>query len=142
MIAGHCKFHPEEYKISVTELLGKASILYSRRMTNHSKSIVAGYNPIAKSTSGFHRVATNSNESLKRNAAGSFKCEVETADFESIPDEQKWILFKMKKNPQDENPHGFLSKILFNDDPKIVEGWDIMPNPSFPGIQILGRSRL
>lgn len=156
---GHYKFHPEEYKMAVTELLGKASILYSQRMVNHSKSIAAGHNPIAKSISGLHKVATNSNESVKRIAAGptdlSFMYHHETEDFESIPDEQKWALFQMKKNPPDEYPHGVLSKIFFDAYvPKTVEDWDIIPNPPSPGtlhvhkrhrsnpIKCLRRSRL
>lgn len=159
MIVGHYKFHPEEYKIAVTVLLGKASILYSQRMVNHSKSIAAGCNSIAKSISVLHKVATSSKECVKRIAARptdlSFKYHHETEDFESIPDEQKWSLFQMKKNPPDENPHDVLSKIFFDAYvPKTVEGWDIKPNPSFPGtlqvhkrhlsnpIKCLRRSRL
>ena len=65
--AGHYKFHPEEYRAAVTELLKKASVLYmSRRQLNGYDVGTSEHSDTPPSTSNLPRTAASSVGRLRR----------------------------------------------------------------------------
>jgi len=65
--AGHYKFHPEEYRAAVTELLKKASVLYmSRRQLNGYDVGTSEHSDTPPSTSNLPRTDASSVGRLRR----------------------------------------------------------------------------
>ncbi|XP_077237652.1 uncharacterized protein LOC143879256 [Tasmannia lanceolata] len=133
---GHLRHYPIDYKAAVTELLEKASSIYSERVQklNEERRGMA-CNQISESVYNLHKAAVSSNKSLCRVAHGpsdhffmpSSVEYHEGKDVGSIQDEQKERLIH-RQNPPSLSAHSVLGKILFDVCvPKNIEDWDLKP---------------
>ncbi|XP_042506676.1 uncharacterized protein LOC122083072 [Macadamia integrifolia] len=141
---GHYKHYPTDYKAAVSELLGKASLVYSRRiqqLEGERMGMEGTHDEISESICNLRKAGKSSNQSLRRVALGpsdhfflpSSVEYHEGRDVGSVQDEQKEGLIHMQ-NPPTINAHGVLGQILFDVCvPKNIEGWDIKPPGVFNG---------
>ncbi|KAI3912180.1 hypothetical protein MKW92_005367 [Papaver armeniacum] len=156
---GHYRQYPADYKAAVTELLGKAALIYSRRLDklegdkmriegNHvgvSESIYNLQKATATSCESFRRVAIDPSDHFFLPSS----VEHEDRGMGSMQDERKEELIHLQKLPA-LNAHGVLGQILFDVCvPKNIEGWDMKPSSSssrksspFNPIKCIRRSRL
>ncbi|XP_010275591.1 PREDICTED: uncharacterized protein LOC104610588 isoform X2 [Nelumbo nucifera] len=133
---GHYRHYPTDYKAAVTELLGKAALVYSRRiqqLEGERMGVEGLHDGISKSICTPRKAAASSSQSLSRVAIGPsdhsfFPSSVEYQegrDVGSLQDEQKEGLIHVQ-NPPSINAYGVLGQILFDVCvPKNIEGWDI-----------------
>ncbi|KAL5714208.1 hypothetical protein ACHQM5_016199 [Ranunculus cassubicifolius] len=142
---GHYKHYPTDYKAAVTELLGKAALVYSRKiqkLQEYAEGMAT--DEIKESICNLRKAAMCSSQSLLRVA-------VEPSDHFFLPGlnesrESKEVgsttdkegLFHLQ-NPPAINAHGIIGQILFDVCvPKNIEGWDIKPSSSLNGRQSFG----
>ncbi|XP_043709796.1 uncharacterized protein LOC122658760 [Telopea speciosissima] len=141
---GHYKHYPTDYKATVSELLGKAALVYSRRIQQleGERMGMEGTNDgLSESIYNLRQAGKCSNQSLRRVALGpsdhfflpSSVEYHEGRDVGSVQDEQKEGLIHLQ-NPPTINAHGVLGQILFDVCvPKNIEGWDIKSPGAFNG---------
>ncbi|OQU83838.1 hypothetical protein SORBI_3005G187200 [Sorghum bicolor] len=137
---GHYKFHPEEYRAAVTELLKKASVLYmSRRQLNGYDVGTSEHSDTPPSTSNLPRTAASSVGSRLRRAP------IDPTDQFFLPSSMEY--HESSEGPQPElfnmpsleslSLHGVLGQVLYDVCvPKNVEGWDLKPSASMNGRHI------
>ncbi|KAG8094238.1 hypothetical protein GUJ93_ZPchr0012g20494 [Zizania palustris] len=127
---GHYMLHEAEYRGAVNDMLRKALITFCHRSQLNATGDQE--HNIAHSVCSLHKVAANSNESLRRVANSpsdhfflpSSKDHNQSREPDSLIDEQRPQLF----HPPSMEPQGVLGQILFDVCvPKNVEGWDIKP---------------
>ncbi|XP_052203226.1 uncharacterized protein LOC127808693 isoform X2 [Diospyros lotus] len=140
---GHYRHYPIDYKAAVTELLGKAAVIYShriRQLEGEGMGFEGTQNEITEPFFKLKRAATNSNK-IQRVAlevndpflAPSSQEYHEDRAIGSVQDENKEGLIHMPSSPGI-NAHGVLGQILFDVCvPKNVEDWDIRSSPSLKG---------
>ncbi|KAF3338055.1 hypothetical protein FCM35_KLT18642 [Carex littledalei] len=161
---GHYKYHPDEYRSCVSDLLQKAAIVYSsrRELNGQSAGLVESSNSLPNSILNLHRTASTFNERLKRSP-------IHPADQYTLPSSMEYEENQEETKPgllQTESAlnfklSGVLGQILFDvSDPQDVEGWDLnlhLPingrnshvfpnlhpnNPGFNPMKYIRRSRL
>ncbi|KAF0908706.1 hypothetical protein E2562_028143 [Oryza meyeriana var. granulata] len=141
---GHYMLHEAEYRDAVNDTLRKALVTFCHRSQLNSTSDQEY--KIAHSVCSLHKVAANSNESLRRVANSpsdhfclpSSKGHNESRDPDSLIDEQR----RQLSYPPSMEPQGVLGQILFDVCvPKNVEGWDIKPTVSTNGRLTLASAR-
>ncbi|XP_010269196.1 PREDICTED: uncharacterized protein LOC104605936 isoform X1 [Nelumbo nucifera] len=135
---GHYRHYPTDYKAAVTELLGKAALVYARKIQQLEGERMGeerSYDDISESICTLRKVAVSSNQSLRRVAIGpsdhfflpSSVDYQEGRDVGSVPDERREGLVHVQ-NPPRINAYGVLGQILFDVCvPKNIEGWDVKP---------------
>ncbi|KAJ4963767.1 hypothetical protein NE237_023706 [Protea cynaroides] len=133
---GHYKHYPTDYKAAVIELLGKAALVYSRRiqrLEGERMDMEGTHDEISESICNLRKAGKSSNQSLRRVALGpsdhfflpSSVEYHESRDVGSVEDERKEGLIHLQ-TPPTINAHGVLGKILFDVCvPKNIDGWDI-----------------
>ncbi|PSS31414.1 Protein translocase subunit SecA like [Actinidia chinensis var. chinensis] len=138
---GHYQQYPIEYKGAVTELLGKASVVYShriRRLEGVGMGLDGPQDEISEPFYQLKKDVINSNKNFQRvalelNDHFFLPTSVEYHEDRvvgSVQDEHKEGLFHLP-NPPSINAHGVLGQILFDACvPKNVEGWDVRLSPS------------
>ncbi|XP_048226783.1 uncharacterized protein LOC8278897 [Ricinus communis] len=138
---GHFRQYPVDYKAAVTELLGKASTVYSqriRRLEGEGMSVEGGHDEISEPMSDLRKAAASPSQSFRGvtiqpsdhfympSSVGYY----EGRDGGSLQDEQKEGLIHLPSPPKI-NAHGVLGQILFDVCvPKNVEDWDIRSSTS------------
>ncbi|KAL6956653.1 hypothetical protein U1Q18_005659 [Sarracenia purpurea var. burkii] len=137
---GHYLHYPIDYKAAVTELLGKASVIYSHRIRQLEGEEGMGFEtPQFEISEPFYQLkkaAINSRKSFQRAA-------LELNDHFFVPSSVEYHEERTVRSVQDEqglihlpdppsiNAHGVLGQILFDVCvPKNVEGWDVRSSPS------------
>ncbi|KAK9112806.1 hypothetical protein Scep_020325 [Stephania cephalantha] len=136
---GHYKHYPTDYKAAVTELLGKAALVHSRRVQKlgDARGVEQFSDEISESICNLRKAALTSSQSLLRVAIepnehflpGSMEVH-EDRDVGSANDGRREGLIHLQK-PPGINAHGMLGQILFDVCvPKNIEGWDIKPSAS------------
>ncbi|KAJ4966895.1 hypothetical protein NE237_018744 [Protea cynaroides] len=148
---GHYKHYPTDYKAAVNELLGKAALVYSRRIQQLEGERMGSegtHDALSESIFNLRKAGKSSNQSLRRVALGPsdhFLSSVEyheDRDVGSVQDERKEGLIHLQ-NPPTINAHGVLGQILFDVCvPKNVEGWDIKSPGAFNGQPFTSRRHL
>lgn len=141
---GHYRHYPLDYKASVSELLAKATLIYSQRtqqLKGNRISLEGMHGEISEPICELRKAAVSSNESLYGLALepsdqfflpNSMEY-CEGKDIGSIQDKHKEGLIHLP-SPPSVNAHGVLGQILFDVCvPKNVEGWDIRPSSSLNG---------
>ena len=167
VFTGHYRHYPIDYKAAVTELLGKAAALYSRRIQQLEGKRMGSareHDEISEPISNISKTALSPNQSFRGTPlvqSDNFLLPssieyYEGRYFGSVQEEQKEGLIQLP-HPPSINVHGVLGQLLFNVCvPKNVEGWDIgsldslsrRPYPSsrrnshFNPIKCIRRSRL
>ncbi|PSR99759.1 Transmembrane protein like [Actinidia chinensis var. chinensis] len=138
---GHYRQYPIDYKAAVTELLGKASIVYSRRIRQLEGEGMGSEGPQEEISEPFYQLkkaVINSNKNFQRvalelNDHFFLPTSVEYHENRvvgSVQDEHKEGLIRLP-NPPSINAHGLLGQILFDVCvPRNVEGWDVRLSPS------------
>lgn len=157
--AGHYKHYPTEYKAAVSELLVKATFLYTRRRQSEieeTAGMAGSSHKVCESVCCLHKAAVLSNESLRRVAIDprdhfflpSSTEYHETKEGGPLVNEQRGGSFQMQ-SPPSVTANGVLGQILFDVCvPKNIEGWDIRQvarsrrHGCFNPIKCLRRSRL
>ncbi|KAF9602763.1 hypothetical protein IFM89_030919 [Coptis chinensis] len=138
---GHYRHYPTDYKAAVTEMLGKATLVYSRRiqkLIGGQGSMEGTSDDIAESICNLHKATMTSSQSL-------LKVAVEPSDHFYLPglneshegraveDERREGLIHLP-HPPGINAHGIIGQILFDVCiPKNIEGWDIKSSSSLNG---------
>lgn len=140
--AGHYKYHPEEYRTAVTELLMKASSLYaSRRQLNGYEVGTSEHSDMPPSVSDHHRTAASSNNRLRRapiDATDQFFLPG-SMEYHESSDGPKPELFNMP-SVESLSLHGVLGQVLHDECvPKNVEGWELKPSASSHVHTVAGR---
>ncbi|XP_050205570.1 uncharacterized protein LOC126655420 [Mercurialis annua] len=141
---GHFRLYPADYKAAVSELLGKASAVYSQRiqkLEGERMSIEGTHDDISDPMRDLRRAAASPNQSFRGvtiqpsdhfympTSVGYY----EGRDGSSFQDEQKEGLIHLPSPPKI-NAHGVLGQILFDVCvPKNVEDWDMRPSTSLSG---------
>ncbi|RCV39058.1 hypothetical protein SETIT_8G193000v2 [Setaria italica] len=130
---GHYKYHPEEYRTAVTELLMKASALYmSRRQLNGYEVGTSEHSDMPPSISDQRRTAASSNNRLRR-------APIDPMDQFFLPSSMEY--HESSEGPKPElfnmpsveslSLHGVLGQVMYDVCvPKNVEGWDLKPSAS------------
>ncbi|PIA56415.1 hypothetical protein AQUCO_00700620v1 [Aquilegia coerulea] len=140
---GHYRHYPTDYKAAVTELLGKAALVYSRKIQKlqGGEGMERTTEEISESICNLRNAAMTSSQSL-------LKVAVEPSDHFFLPglnethegrevgsaaEERKEGLIHLHSPPAI-NAHGIIGQILFDVCvPKNIEGWDIKPSSSLTG---------
>ncbi|KAK1392476.1 Transmembrane protein like [Heracleum sosnowskyi] len=137
---GHYKRYPVEYKAAVTELLGKATVIYSRRIRQHDKEEIGldgKRDEVPKSLGHLGGAAMSSSQIFQRRVAPDMNDHFfvpisyqnhgdEVAG--SANDEYKECYIPLTKTPVI-NVHGILGQALFDlCVPEDVDDWDIKPS--------------
>ncbi|RZC54865.1 hypothetical protein C5167_013719 [Papaver somniferum] len=156
---GHYRQYPADYKAAVTELLGKAAFIYSRRLAKlegEKTGITGNHVGVSESVYNLQKATATSCESFRRVAVDPSdhfflpsSVELEDRGMGSMQDERKEELIHLQNLPA-LNAHGVLGQILFDVCvPKNIEGWDMKPSSSssrknspFNPIKCIRRSRL
>ncbi|XP_057973658.1 uncharacterized protein LOC131161715 [Malania oleifera] len=138
---GHYRIYPIDYKAAVTELLGKASVIYLRRIKQlggdrmHfngmqdkiSNSMCNPRKSMERSSHSFQGLAVEPRDQFLLPDSMNY---LEGRDVESLQDEQKEGLIHFPSTPSI-NAHGVLGQILFDVCvPKNVEGWEMRRSES------------
>jgi len=130
---GHYRYHPEEYRAAVSELLMKASALYmSRRQLKGYEVGTSEHGDMPPSISNHQRTAATSSDRLRRSPID--------------PTDQFFLPSSMEYHESSEGPkpelfnmpsveslslNGVLGQVLYDVCvPKNVEGWDLKPSAS------------
>ncbi|EMS65409.1 hypothetical protein TRIUR3_24937 [Triticum urartu] len=126
---GHYKHHTEEYRAAVTELLMKASALYTSRKRLNDYSVgTSEDSDTPYSSCNLHKTAVSSSDRLGRisaDPANHFFLPSSMEYHESSSEVLKPELFNMPSVESAKNPDGLLGKMLYDVCvPKNVEGWD------------------
>ncbi|KAK9271429.1 hypothetical protein L1049_027020 [Liquidambar formosana] len=141
---GHYRHYPIDYKAAVTELLGKAAVVYSRRiqqLEGERMGLEGAHNEISEPISHPRKAAMSSNQSFRGVALEpsdhfflpSSMEYCEGGDMGSMQDKHKEGLIHLP-SPPSISAHGVLGQILFDVCvPKNVEGWDIRPSGPLNG---------
>ncbi|WMV27467.1 hypothetical protein MTR67_020852 [Solanum verrucosum] len=139
---GHYRYHQHEYKAAVTELLGKAAMIYSQRIRQleGEKMVLEGsHDGISEPLGNLRKAAATANQSFQ-----SISLELndhflvpnsveyhEGSNGGSVQHEQKERYIPLSSPPRI-NAHGVLGQVLFDVCvPKVVEDWDIRSSPTF-----------
>ncbi|KAF6176154.1 hypothetical protein GIB67_023445 [Kingdonia uniflora] len=139
---GHYRHYPTDYKAAMTELLGKATLVYSRRIQKLQQDINGGegaQNGLSESICNLRKAAVTSNQSLLRVAMEPndpfdpfLPSTPECHDGKQVGSAEQGLIHL--PNPPSINAHGILGQILFDVCvPKNIEEWDIKPSSSFNG---------
>lgn len=143
-VTEHYRHYPVDYKAAVTELLGKAAVVYSQRIQQleGEKMVMEGTDEgISESFSNLRKAAASSNLSFRGIALEpsdhyfmpSSMEYYEGRDVGSLQNEHKDGLIRLP-SPPSINAHGVLGQILFDVCvPKNVEEWDLRPSSSLNG---------
>ncbi|XP_022768797.1 uncharacterized protein LOC111312621 isoform X3 [Durio zibethinus] len=138
---GHYRHYPIDYKAAVTELLGKAAALYSRRIQQlEGERMGSGgaQDEISEPISNISKTTLSPIQSFQGTPlvqSDDFLLPssieyYEGRDFGSVQDQHKEGLIHLP-HPPSINLHGVLGQILFDVCvPKNVEGWDIKSSDS------------
>lgn len=138
---GHLQHYPIEYKAVVTELLGKASVIYSKRirqLEGEKMGFEGTHNHISEPFCYLKKAAEISNQSFQRIALDlndhfSVPSSIEYPkgrDVGSVQDESKEPYIHIS-SPASISAHGVLGQFLFDVCvPKNVEDWDLKSSPS------------
>ncbi|XP_039777630.1 uncharacterized protein LOC120644955 isoform X2 [Panicum virgatum] len=130
---GHYKYHPEEYRAAVTELLMKASALYmSRRQLKGYEVGKSEHGDMPPSISNHQRNAASSRDRLRR-------APIDPTDQFFLPSSMEY--HESSEGPKPElfnmpsmeslSLNGVLGQVLYDVCvPKNVEGWDLKPSAS------------
>src|SRR5262249_32520649 len=141
VVVGHYRLYPNDYKAAVTELLGKASAVYSRRiqqLEGERMGLEGTHDEVSESICDLRKVDVSSNRSFRGVAIApsnhflmpSSVGYYEGRDVGSLEDEQKERLIHLRSPPRI-NAHGVLGQILFDVCvPENVEDWDIRSSAS------------
>ncbi|CAH1442745.1 unnamed protein product [Lactuca virosa] len=146
---GHYRYHPDEYKEGVTELLTKAVLVYSRRTERvggaHNSTTSEPLHHLREAVSSsnqyqnLHRVTLDLNDHFVV-PGGSVEYH-EGRDVGSVHDEPK-ERFIPRSAPPMINAHGILGQILFDVRvPKNVEDWDLKLSSSSSSFATFGSGR-
>ncbi|XP_017243092.1 uncharacterized protein LOC108215211 isoform X2 [Daucus carota subsp. sativus] len=137
---GHYKHYPVDYKAAVTELLGKAAVLYSKRIRriDKEKIVLDGKeDDVAPSPGHLENAAMSSSQTIHRRVALelndhlfvpiSSQCHGDEA-IDSVHDEYKESYVPITKPPVIK-AHGILGQALFGlCVPEDVDDWHIKPS--------------
>lgn len=141
--AGHYRNYPIDYKAAVTELLGKAAVIYSRRirqLEGEKMGFEGTQDEVSESLGNLSsnqtfqkRVALDLNDHFFVPSPVEYHGDRGVG---SVQDEHKERYIPMS-NPPSINAHGILGQVLFDVCvPKDVENWDLKPSsslrPPFP----------
>ncbi|CAI8599217.1 unnamed protein product [Vicia faba] len=140
---GHFRYHSDEYKAAIDEILGKAVAIYNhknRRIEDENLGIEGIRNEIADPFSELRKAATTStsfqgfvvapSENL---SPGSLEY-YDGKDVGSVSDERKGSFIHLPSRPSI-NANGVLGQILFDVCvPKTVEDWDVRSNLKNAGL--------
>ncbi|CAK9176993.1 unnamed protein product [Ilex paraguariensis] len=138
---GHYRHYPIDYKVAVTELLGKAAVIYSRRirqLEGEKMGLEGTHDEILEPLNNLRKVAASSNQSFQRVAlelndhffVPSSVEYREGRDGGSVQDERNEHIIPLS-SPPSINPHGVLGQMLFDVCvPKNVEDWDVKSSSS------------
>lgn len=164
---GHFKHYPIQYRAAVTDLLEKATTVFSQKMRQLEDERICmegTHDEISDLICDLQKAAVNSNQSLRRVAVGPgdhfylpSSAEYQNAkESEPLQDERKEKPINLP-SPPSINAHSVLGRLLFDACvPKNVEGWDIKfcgslngqpfasarKHSPFHGIKSIRRSRL
>ncbi|MBA0691668.1 hypothetical protein Goari_009282, partial [Gossypium aridum] len=137
----HYRDYPVDYRAAVTELLGKASALYFRRiqqLEGEQVGSAGAHDEISEPISNISKTALSPNLSfhgtpLMQSDHFLLPSSIEYyegRDFGSVQDEQKESLIRLPQ-PSSIDVNGVLGQILFDVCvPKDVEGWDMKSSDS------------
>ncbi|KAK6130937.1 hypothetical protein DH2020_035316 [Rehmannia glutinosa] len=133
---GHFRNYPEEYRAAVTELLGKAAVIYSQRirqLEGEKMGMEGTHDEISDPFRNLRKAAAKSNQSFQRSAVelndhffvpSSVEYH-EDRDVGSVQDEHKERYIPLSSPPKI-SAHGVLGQFLFDVCvPKNVEDWDL-----------------
>ncbi|CAN1273967.1 hypothetical protein LINPERPRIM_LOCUS15242 [Linum perenne] len=140
---GHYRLYPVDYKAAITELLGKAGGVYSkriRRLEGEGMGLEGGHNDISDPMSNLRKAAGSSNQSFGGDNIASgdhFMMPTSVEYYEgrgvgSVQGQHKEDLIRVRdRGPPTINAHGVLGQILFDVCvPEYVEDWDIKSSAS------------
>lgn len=139
---GHYREHPVEYEAAVKDLLGKASMVYSKRfqMLKGEQLVLEGaHNASSEPFSQLRKAGAASKEVLGRVPVGLtsqlvLPCSPEDFKAEgvgSLSDGKKRGLLQLASHPPSFNANGIMGEIPFDVCvSKVVEDWDIRPSGS------------
>ncbi|CAI9757926.1 unnamed protein product [Fraxinus pennsylvanica] len=149
---GHFRHYPIEYKAVVTELLGKASVIYSKRirqLEGEKMGLEGTHDQISEPFCNLKKAAERSSQSFQRIALdlndhfsvpSSIECH-EGRDFGSAQDERKEPYMRLS-SPPSISAHGVLGQFLFDVCvPKNVEDWDLKSSPSLSRVPFASTRR-
>ncbi|KAI3465369.1 hypothetical protein Pfo_022032 [Paulownia fortunei] len=149
---GHFRHYPEEYRAAVTELLGKAAIVYSQRirqLEGEKMGMEGAQDEISDPFCNLRKAAAKSSQSLQRidldlNDHFYVPSSVEyheDRDVGSVQDEHKERYMPLSSPPKI-SAHGVLGQFLFDACvPKNVEDWDLRYSPSMRRVPFASRRR-
>lgn len=134
---GHYRNYPIDYKAAVTELLGKAAVIYSRRirqLEGEKMGFEGTQDEVSESLGNLSsnqtfqkRVALDLNDHFFVPSPVEYHGDRGVG---SVQDEHKERYIPMS-NPPSINAHGILGQVLFDACvPKDVENWDLKPSSS------------
>ncbi|KAI3460244.1 hypothetical protein Pfo_016907 [Paulownia fortunei] len=138
---GHFRHYPEDYRAAVTELLGKAAVIYSQRirqLEGEKMGMEGTHDEISDPFCNLRKAAAESNLSFQRSAVDlndhffvpSSVEYHEDSDVGSVQDEHKGRYIPLSSPPKI-SAHGVLGQFLFDACvPKNVEDWDLRSSPS------------
>lgn len=141
VVVGHYRVYPIDYRVAVTELLGKATAVYSQRIQHlegERMGVEGTHDEISEPIGDLRKAATSPNQSFwgvtiqpsdhffTPSSVGYY----EGRDVGSLQDEQKEGVIHLHSSPST-NAHGVLGQFLFDVCvPKNVEDWDIRSSTS------------
>lgn len=137
---GHFREYPIDYAATVTELLGKAVIVYSQRIRQlEGMGFDALHNEVSGPFGSLRKAIINANQSFRRVALeldDHFFAPTSSMAYHdnkvvgSNPDSRNECIVHLSSPPRI-NAHGVLGQILFDVCvPENVEDWDIRSSPS------------
>uniref|UniRef100_A0A5B7AX05 DUF829 domain-containing protein n=1 Tax=Davidia involucrata TaxID=16924 RepID=A0A5B7AX05_DAVIN len=138
---GHYRHYQIDYKAAVTELLGKATVIYShriRQLEGERMGLEGTRGEISEPFYHLRKAAVSSNQSFGRVALemNDHFCVPSSLEYDggrdvgSVSDDRKEGFIHLS-SPPSINAHGVLGQILFDVCvPKNVEGWDIRSSHS------------
>lgn len=141
---GHFRHYPVEYRAAVTDLLGKAAVVYSQRIRQlegekmgfegTQDEISDPFSNLrkaaAQSSQGFQRISLDLNDHYFMPSSVEYH---EDRDVGSVSDEHKERYISLSSPPKI-GPHGVLGQFLFDACvPKNVEDWDLKSSATFRG---------
>ncbi|KAK6938701.1 Protein of unknown function DUF829, TMEM53 [Dillenia turbinata] len=139
---GHYWYYPVDYKAAVTELLGKATVVYSQRIRQlevEKMGMEGTHNGISEQISSLRKAAVSTSHNFDRLALEPSDQFLLPSSMEyhdgrtvgSVHHERKEDLIHLPSSLPSVNAHGVLGQILFDVCvPKNVEGWDLKPSSS------------
>lgn len=148
--AGHYEHHPEQYKIAVSCLMEKASIVYSHKTRDfdmEKSRMETMHDDIAELFCSLQKAAGDSSQSLRGIAiepSGQYttpSSATQQADSSPLQDQARERSGHFI-NPPSINAHSILGQALFDACvPKNVEGWDIKFSGTLNGQPLASASR-